>query len=134
MNGETNVKVLIIAAHGSRRKESAMEVAALAKKLNRNESHAFDRVDHGFLQFSAPQLIDVIDRAVNDGAKQIIVFPLFISAGSHILTDIPEMVSRAGETYPDVEFSITRHLGVLPSVENAIVEEVAHHLAADEDQ
>lgn len=128
------MKILIIAAHGSRRKESAMEVAALAKKLNRNESHAFDRVDHGFLQFSDPRLIHVIDRAVSDGAKQIIVFPLFISAGSHILTDIPEMVSRAGETYPNVEFSITRHLGVLPSVENAIVEEVVHHLAAGEDQ
>ncbi len=125
---ETQVKVLIIAAHGSRKEESAREVAALTEKLNLKAKPDFDRVDHGFLQFSDPLLPDVIDNAVKQGADKIVIFPFFISAGSHILIDIPELVKEAGTTYPAVEFSITRHLGVAVSIEDVILNEVNRHL------
>ncbi len=122
------MKVLIIAAHGSRKEESAREVAALTEKINLKAKSSFDRVDHGFLQFSDPLLPDVIDNAVAQGATQIVIFPFFISAGSHILTDIPALVAEVGKTYPKVEFSITRHLGVAASIEDVILNEVNRHL------
>jgi sirohydrochlorin cobaltochelatase len=125
---EIKVKVLIIAAHGSRKEESAREVAALTEKINLKTVPGFERVDHGFLQFSTPLLPDVIDKAVAQGATQVVIFPFFISAGSHILTDIPELVATVGKTYPEVEFIITRHLGAAASIDEVIIDEVSRHL------
>jgi sirohydrochlorin cobaltochelatase len=122
------VKVLIMAAHGSRKKESALEVASIAGKLAGKAKSEFDRVDHGFLQFSDPLLPEVIERAVAQGARQIVIFPFFISAGSHILTDIPELIEESARAYPGVEFSITRHLGAVESIEELILKEVTRHL------
>ena len=118
------MKVLIIAAHGSRKRQSALEVAALAGNVAQKAGHAFDRVDHGFLQFSDPVLQEVIDDAVAGGAREIVVFPFFISAGSHILSDIPELVADAKSRYPGVKFTIARHLGAVDGVEDLILKEV----------
>ena len=124
------MKILIIAAHGSRKKESAKEVAALAAKLSSKKGAQFDRIDHGFLQFSEPFLPDVIENAVAKGAKEIVIFPFFISAGSHILQDIPELVEKSGKTYPEVAFSVTRHLGIIDGIGDLIINEVACHLVS----
>lgn len=123
--------ILIIAAHGSRNKASAKQVAALCQKVedkNSRQSPGFDRVVHGFLQFSEPSLETVIDLQAGQGAKRIVVFPFFIAAGSHILEDIPELVEKAGSKYPDIEFSITPHLGVMDTIEDLILEEVSSHI------
>ena len=127
------MKILLIAAHGSRKKESAKEVAALAQKLGANPKSGFDRVDYGFLQFSPPLVPEVIADAVAKGATQIVIFPFFISAGSHILTDLPELAEAAAKEYPDVAFTITRHLGIAPGIEDVILGEVDRHMQAGRD-
>jgi sirohydrochlorin cobaltochelatase len=122
------VNVLIIAAHGSRKKESALEVAALVQNLESMAHPGFDRVVHGFLQFSNPLLPGVIDEAVADGANRIVVFPFFISAGSHILTDIPELIAGYEKQHPEVDFVITRHLGVAEGIPDVILNTVDEHV------
>lgn len=118
------MKALVIAAHGSRKKESAREVAALTKKLGKQATPGFDLVVHGFLQFSDPLLPGIIDDVVKAGADSVVVFPFFISAGSHIMTDIPNLVKEAGEKYPGVTFSVSRHLGAVDGIEQIILKEV----------
>ena len=93
-----------------------------------------DRVVHGFLQFCGPSLPEVIDQAVSDNARQIVVFPFFISAGSHILTDIPELVDTAAKKYPDIDLSITCHLGKAHGIVDVIQNEVERHLAQGEEK
>ena len=122
------MRVLIIVAHGSRKKASSSEVAALVKKIEA-KSQSFDWITHAFLQFSEPLLPGVIEAAVDRGADQVVLFPFFIATGSHVLTDIPETVARAAKEYPAVSFSITRHLGVIDAVEDLILDEVADHLS-----
>ena len=116
------VKALIIAAHGSRKEESAREVARLAEKVR--EKSSLDRVEHAFLQFSEPYLPQVIEDVVAAGARDVVIFPFFISAGSHVNQDIPEAVAHAREQYPQVTFHLTRHLGIIESVEDLILGEV----------
>ena len=116
------MKALIIAAHGSRKKESALEVGRLAQRVR--EISKVDRVAHGFLQFSEPFLPQVIDDLVGEGVTDMVIFPFFISAGSHVNIDIPEMVEAARQKHPGVEFSITRHLGILDGVAEFILAEV----------
>ena len=123
------MKTVIVAAHGSRQKASAAEVAALAQKLDdkvkTHGSKDIQQVVHAFLQFCEPSLETVIQKLVNSGIEEIVIFPFFISAGSHVQADIPQAVEKARQRYPTVRFHITRHLGVLDAVEDLILEEVS---------
>ena len=116
------MKALIIAAHGSRKKESALEVAQLAQKVR--EKSKMDRVAHAFLQFSEPFLPQVIGELVREGVTEVVIFPFFISGGAHVNMDIPEAVAQARGAHPGVGFTITRHLGIIPSVEDLILGEI----------
>jgi len=106
------VRVLIVVAHGSRKKASALEVAALVKKLE-EKAHGFDWITHAFLQFSEPLLPGVLKATADKGADQVVLFPFFIATGSHVQSDIPGIVAKAAQAYPKISFSITRHLGVV---------------------
>lgn len=121
---EKRVKALIIAAHGSRKKESSEEVAILAQRVSQRVKGSFDIVEHAFLQFAEPLLETKIDELVKKGAKKIVIFPFFIASGSHILSDIPALVKKAGATHETVEFHVTRHLGKIEAIEEVIIHEV----------
>ncbi len=118
------MKCVIIAAHGSRKKESNQEVVSLTAKVSKKLSSTFDRVEHAFLQFGEPLIEKQIEHLIDAGAKTIVIFPFFIGSGSHILVDIPDLVKSAREKYGDVQFKITRHLGKIPTIEDVIVNEV----------
>jgi sirohydrochlorin ferrochelatase len=126
---EIDVKTVIVAAHGSRQKASAAEVAALAQKMDKkvktDGAKDIQQVVHAFLQFCEPSLETVIQEVVDSGVDEMVIFPFFISAGSHVQTDIPQAVEKARQRYPTVRFHITRHLGILDAVEDLILGEVA---------
>lgn len=126
------MNALIVAAHGSRKKEAVLDVASLCEKLAEKALNRFDRVEYAFLQFAAPLLEGKIEDLVKEGVTQIIVFPLFIAVGSHVLSDIPQIVETAGKKYPQVDISITRHLGVADRIEELILGEVNTHLNRQE--
>jgi sirohydrochlorin cobaltochelatase len=118
------VKALIIAAHGSRKEESNIEVASLADRLSKKATGSFEFVDHAFLQFAEPLLEKKIHELAAKGVKRIVIFPFFIAAGNHILVDIPEVVEKAKTAYADIDFTITDHLGKIQAVEEIILREV----------
>ena len=118
------MKALIIAAHGSRKKESNLEVASLAARVLEKAKGSFETVDHAFLQMADPFLENKIDELVQKGATKIVIFPFFIGSGSHILVDIPKLVKQAQLTYKHVEFKLTRHLGKIEAIEDVIIHEV----------
>ena len=122
------MKTVIVAAHGSRRKSSAAEVTALVKKLDAkvktDVSTDIHQVVHAFLQFCDPSLETVIQELADSGVDEMVIFPFFISAGSHVQTDIPRAVETARQKHPHVRFHVTRHLGILDAVEDLILAEV----------
>lgn len=103
-------------------------MAALAKKLDTkvktNGSNDIHQVVHAFLQFCDPSLETVIQELADSGVDEMVIFPFFISAGSHVQTDIPRAVETARQKHPNVRFHITRHLGVLDAVEDLVLGEV----------
>jgi len=119
-----SVKALIIAAHGSRKKESNLEVASLASRVSKKAAGSFEKVEHAFLQIAEPLLEKKIDELVQKGAEKIVIFPFFIGSGSHILVDIPALVKKAQLIYPHVELKVTRHLGKIEEIEDVIIREV----------
>ncbi|CCK78910.1 sirohydrochlorin chelatase [Desulfobacula toluolica] len=118
------MKALIIAAHGSRKKESNLEIASLVERLSKKTSGSFDMVVHAFLQFADPLIEKKIDELVEKGVEKLVIFPFFLGSGSHILVDIPELVKKAQTTHGHVEFQLTRHLGKIEAIEDVILKEV----------
>lgn len=118
------MKALIIAAHGSRKKESNLEVASLAARVLEKAKKSFEVVEYAFLQFADPLLEMRIDELVQKGATKIVIFPFFIGSGHHILVDMPELIKKAQLTYQQVEFKLTRHLGKIEAIEDIILHEV----------
>lgn len=119
------MNALLVLAHGSRKKESNDEVIRLAMELDNHPGSGFDKVLCAFNQFSDPSAAQQIEVLVRMGATKITVLPYFIAAGSHVLTDIPELVNEARRVYPGVSFHLSPHFGAFRGVKDLILNELA---------
>ena len=104
------MKSLLIVAHGSRREESNNEVRDLVKKLE-SMDHDFHEVKPAFLELAEPLIPDGIRAAIANGATKVVVLPYFLSAGRHVVEDIPADVEIVKAEHPDIEISIAPYLG-----------------------
>lgn len=105
------MKALLLIAHGSRRQQSNDEVKVIAEKLYKLCADQYPIVEAGFLELAEPLIPDGIKRCVDRGASSIIVLPYFLNSGTHVVTDVPEIVNETQKHYPDIEIKISRHLG-----------------------
>lgn len=103
-------KSLLIVAHGSKRKESNNEVRDLVKNVA-SMKHDFHEVKTAFLEFAEPRIPDGIRGAIENGATQVVILPYFLSAGHHVVEDIPADVKIVQAEYPNVEIKIASYFG-----------------------
>lgn len=119
------MKALLIVAHGSRKKESNDEVMSLAQELDSSGRSGYDRVLCAFNQFSDPSAESQIEALAAMGATRITVLPYFIAGGSHVVSDIPELVREASTRHPGIAFHITAHFGAFNGVKDLIIQELS---------
>lgn len=105
------MKSLVLVAHGSRRAESNDEVRRLADALRERAGERFDSVRCAFLELAEPSIPDGIEQSVREGATDIVVLPYFLSAGRHVVTDIPNEVATKQRQYPDLSIRIAPYFG-----------------------
>lgn len=116
------MKYLLLVAHGSRREASNDEVRQLAAKMNSLE-HDFDAVGSAFLELAAPLIPDGIRQAITEGANEVVVLPYFLSAGRHVVTDVPAEVDSVRSEFPDAKISIAPYLGVAENIPAILLEQ-----------
>lgn len=116
------MKSLLLVAHGSRREASNEEVRELARRLASRAQPAFSDVSAAFLELAEPSIPDGIVRAVDNGADQVVVLPYFLSAGRHVVTDIPEEVQKAQSARPDADIRTVSYLGSAEAVLDVLLE------------
>lgn len=104
------MKHLLIIAHGSRRMASNDEVREVAKKFDR-QKHGFDKVTSAFLELDEPSIPQGLINAIEQGAREIIVLPYFLSAGRHVSEDIPAEVASVQKNHPNISIKIAPYLG-----------------------
>jgi sirohydrochlorin ferrochelatase len=119
------MNALLILAHGSRQKESNDEIVRLAKELDESGDTGFDTVICAFNQFSPPTAQEQIRRLVDSGVQKITILPYFIAGGSHVKTDIPELIQEAGTIHPHVQFILTPHFGAFKGIKDVIISELS---------
>lgn len=105
------MKALLVVAHGSRRAESNEEVRNLTACLERQAGAAFGHVRCAFLELADPSIPDGLRTAVRAGASEIIVVPYFLSAGRHVVKDIPAEVEIVRREHPEISISLAPYLG-----------------------
>ncbi len=114
------MRYLLLIAHGSRREASNDEVRKLAARMD-HMAHAFDAVDCAFLELANPLIPDGIRRAIDRGATEIVVLPYFLSAGRHVVEDVPAQVAKMQKAFPGVQISLTPYLGSAESIADAVL-------------
>ena len=117
------MKHLLVVAHGSRRVESNEEVRALTRSLAAHAGNGFDRIECAFLELAEPSIPDGLRAAIADGASEIVVVPYFLSAGRHVVTDIPAEVEQVIAEAGSVAITIAPYLGAAPALGELLLQQ-----------
>ena len=105
------MNALLVIAHGSRREASNIEVFELTKRLEEKVNARYQIVSAGFLEMAEPDISASIKSCIDDGAKEIDVLPFFLSAGRHVVNDIPEELAAVTDNFPDVKVNVLPYVG-----------------------
>lgn len=114
------MQALLIVAHGSRRAASNQEVAALAAVLAQQSSR-FALIDYAFLEMAAPNIATGLQQMVAKGAQQITVLPYFLSAGNHVIRDVPRIIAEFSQQHPHLAINIAPHFGLAPGIADLVL-------------
>ena len=113
---------LIIVAHGSRREASNDEVRELTERI-RETSFEFDAVECAFLELAEPSIPDGIRAAIATGHDHIVVLPYFLSAGRHVMEDIPAQIQTVLEENPDTDVHLAPYVGSAEGIAELILQQ-----------
>lgn len=100
---------MILFAHGARDARWAAPFQRLQQMTQ--ESLPGIQVELAFLDFMTPNLPDLVTQLVADGCRKVIVSPIFLGQGGHVLRDVPVMLAQLRSQYPDVDFHLAEAVG-----------------------
>ncbi len=115
------MQALLVIAHGSRRAESNEEVRNLTVGLAARARSDYPIVRCAFLELADPSIPDGIEHCIRAGATEVVVLPYFLSAGRHVVTDIPNEVRGKQEQYPHVNIRIADYLGASTGIPDLLL-------------
>lgn len=103
-------KALLIIDHGSKRKSANFMLFDLVKFMRDQEPHLLIFGAH--MELARPSIEEGIKWCIRKGANHIIAHPYMLSPGRHATEDIPRLVKKTMQNYPDISFEITDPLGI----------------------
>ena len=89
---------LVLVAHGSRRASSNEEVRRVAAQLSKQAGDRYAMIHAAFLELAEPLIPDGIQQCLDAGMEEVVVLPYFLSAGRHVVEDIPAEVAKVDTT------------------------------------
>ena len=122
MNTPPPARAVILLAHGSRDPLWRQPIEAVASRLRTLASEL--PVACAYIELTEPTLEQAADQLVQQGARQLTVFPLFLGMGKHAREDVPLLVETVRRKYPELDVRL------LPSAgENADLIDTLAHIA-----
>ncbi|MCV0427257.1 MAG: sirohydrochlorin chelatase [Roseibium sp.] len=120
---------IMICGHGSRAKSAEEEFALLAKGIR--ERYPDMPVEHGFLEYSAPNIHMGLNALRDAGVTNIIAVPGMLFAATHAKNDIPSVLSTYQEKNPGLSIQYGRELGLHPQMIAAFEARILEALGVD---
>jgi precorrin-8X/cobalt-precorrin-8 methylmutase len=113
---------VVVVAHGSRVKEANRGLYGVIENLR--STGRWDMVEPSFLQFEEPNLLCAVEGVINRGAGKVVVVPLLLFPGNHMLKDIPEEIEEQRSRHTGVEIVLTRHMGIDDRIAQIVIDRI----------
>jgi len=102
-------ETIILMGHGSRVPGAGRDMEEVAQRLK--DKYGYPRVEICFISRLGPHFPEIFEKCVNQGAKKVLAIPYFLHEGLHLLLDIPEMMQKEANKFPDVKLMLGKSLG-----------------------
>jgi len=116
------MKAILLISHGSKNKESRVEVISLVGELK--EKSGCHIVEYAFLDVEYPRIPEGVESCVKQGAGEIVVLLNFLNSGNHVQVDIPAILKEEGKKYPEVKIDIKGPIGQHPKLPDLFLEQL----------
>lgn len=100
---------VVLLAHGSREDAWRAWFERMARSLA--ASLGPGRVRPAYLQLASPTLQEAITSAAEEGFRRIAVLPMFVSAGGHVMRDVPAQVSALRKRWSRLAITVLPRIG-----------------------
>lgn len=100
---------IIILSHGTIVKKANASFVKTIRIIQRKTG--LGAIVPAYLQFCQPDLERSVKGLVSKGHRMIIIIPYFLFYGNHVTRDIPHIIKKERERYPEVNFICTKNLG-----------------------
>jgi sirohydrochlorin ferrochelatase len=119
------MEIVLIIGHGSPAKETnTLEEISKTIHHKMHPGCEKDCVRTAYLQFNPTTIFEAIEMAIKDGAKKLIIHPYFLSSGTHVTENIPEIINKAKAAHPEAEFIYTEPLGTHDKLADVVIERI----------
>ncbi len=118
---------LILFGHGARDPRWADTLHAIAERCRGRSPQL--AVSCAFLEFMTPDLGQAIDDMAARGVTRLLVAPVFLAAGGHVLRDLPDRLKEVALRHPKLHIQVGVALGSVPSVIDAMAQACLQDLA-----
>jgi sirohydrochlorin cobaltochelatase len=109
---------LVLFGHGARDPRWADTMKALAERIGALNPGV--PLQLAYLEFMSPDLSAAVDALVAQGARMIVVVPVFLAAGGHVLRDLPDRLAAIADRHPGLQVKVEPALGSQSSVIDAM--------------
>ncbi len=100
---------LLLVGHGSRNQDGNKEILHFAAQWR--ERHPVWRIEVCFIEHAEVLINEGLDRAAK-GAQRVLLIPFILNAAGHVKMELPAALEAARIRHPEVQFIVTRHLGM----------------------
>ena len=107
-------RAIVLFAHGARAASWALPFQRLRDLTARQRPDC--TVTLAFLELMTPSLPDEVAALVAGGVREVVVVPVFLGQGGHLLRDLPQLMDGLRAAYPEVVFSTVPAVGEDPAV------------------
>jgi sirohydrochlorin ferrochelatase len=105
------MRSILLIDHGSVREEANEMLKSVAHLLQSMVGDGVP-VHYAHMELAEPSINAGFAACVAAGATEVVAFPYMLSPGKHSTRDIPRLVAKAAEPFPQVQFRVTDAFGV----------------------
>jgi sirohydrochlorin cobaltochelatase len=113
-------QVIILFAHGARDPEWAAPFGIIKQQLQAARPEV--QVELAFQDFMTPSLEAAVAQSAAQGAKRVVLVPLFMAQGGHLKQDLPLLVGKIRQQHPRIELQVLPAIGDAPEILQAITD------------
>lgn len=111
---------LLLFAHGARDARWALPFKDVAERIRAHAPEAV--VELAFLDFMTPDIAQAGLGLAQAGCSCVDVVPLFLGAGGHVRSDVPQRLAQLRTDHPAVRWRLRPAIGEMPAVIEAMAQ------------